>query len=154
MAPPYVGTSVVILAVVGAFARGTRLPRRFAIIVALFCVLKFTGVPLLNDVGRLPGLSMLIFYKYGNPALACALAAAACHTPEPGIAGERRITPGSTDWRDEVIYQVFVDRFANGDYSNDFGVDCSPSLSPPPVWPCPRRPPSSTRAIRISPSAA
>ncbi|MCA9670563.1 MAG: alpha-amylase [Myxococcales bacterium] len=56
-------------------------------------------------------------------ALACALAAAACHTPEPGIAGERRITPGSTDWRDEVIYQVFVDRFANGDYSNDFGVD-------------------------------
>ncbi|MFO0632267.1 MAG: alpha-amylase family glycosyl hydrolase [Nannocystaceae bacterium] len=26
------------------------------------------------------------------------------------------------DWRDEVIYQVLVDRFANGDVSNDFGV--------------------------------
>ena len=26
------------------------------------------------------------------------------------------------DWRDEVIYQVLVDRFANGDINNDFGV--------------------------------
>ncbi|HPB96552.1 MAG TPA: alpha-amylase family glycosyl hydrolase [Polyangiaceae bacterium] len=26
------------------------------------------------------------------------------------------------DWRDEVIYQVLVDRFANGDPSNDYGV--------------------------------
>ena len=27
-----------------------------------------------------------------------------------------------SDWRDEVIYQVLVDRFANGDKSNDFNV--------------------------------
>ena len=27
------------------------------------------------------------------------------------------------DWRDEVIYQVFVDRFANGDTNNDFNVN-------------------------------
>ncbi len=27
------------------------------------------------------------------------------------------------DWRDEIIYQVMVDRFANGDRSNDFNVD-------------------------------
>ncbi len=27
------------------------------------------------------------------------------------------------DWRDQVIYQVLVDRFANGDRSNDFNVD-------------------------------
>ncbi|MHB8879493.1 MAG: alpha-amylase family glycosyl hydrolase, partial [Myxococcaceae bacterium] len=26
------------------------------------------------------------------------------------------------DWRDEVIYQVMVDRFANGDVNNDFGA--------------------------------
>ncbi len=27
-----------------------------------------------------------------------------------------------SDWRDEVIYQVLVDRFANGDPNNDYGV--------------------------------
>ncbi len=26
------------------------------------------------------------------------------------------------DWRDQIIYQVLVDRFANGDVSNDYGV--------------------------------
>jgi glycosidase len=28
-----------------------------------------------------------------------------------------------TDWRDEIIYQVLVDRFANGDSGNDYNVD-------------------------------
>ncbi len=27
------------------------------------------------------------------------------------------------DWRDEIIYQVLVDRFADGDQGNDIGVD-------------------------------
>ena len=27
------------------------------------------------------------------------------------------------DWRDEVIYQLIVDRFHNGDINNDFNVD-------------------------------
>ena len=27
------------------------------------------------------------------------------------------------DWRDEIIYQVLVDRFADGDQGNDYGVD-------------------------------
>ena len=27
------------------------------------------------------------------------------------------------DWRDEVIYQLIVDRFNNGDINNDFNVD-------------------------------
>ena len=27
------------------------------------------------------------------------------------------------DWRDEIIYQLFVDRFANGDVNNDFNVN-------------------------------
>src|SRR3954465_4993766 len=29
------------------------------------------------------------------------------------------------DWRDEIIYQVLVDRFANGDPGNDYNVDSS-----------------------------
>ena len=28
-----------------------------------------------------------------------------------------------SDWRDEVVYQVMVDRFANGDLTNDYNVD-------------------------------
>jgi alpha-amylase len=33
-----------------------------------------------------------------------------------------RITNHVDDWRDEVVYQVITDRFANGDRNNDFGV--------------------------------
>ena len=33
------------------------------------------------------------------------------------------ITTEVEDWRDEIIYQIFVDRFANGDLNNDFNVD-------------------------------
>ena len=29
------------------------------------------------------------------------------------------------DWRDQVIYQIMVDRFANGDPNNDFNVEPS-----------------------------
>src|SRR3954464_2301534 len=31
-----------------------------------------------------------------------------------------------TDWRDEIIYQVLVDRFANGDPGNAYRADFSP----------------------------
>jgi len=48
---------------------------------------------------------------------------AACHEPAPGAGGGRAITSNVEDWRDEVIYQVVVDRFADGDYSNNWGVD-------------------------------
>lgn len=40
------------------------------------------------------------------------------------------ITTEVQDWRDEVIYQIFVDRFANGDRNNDFQVD----LTRPTAW--------------------
>jgi glycosidase len=33
-----------------------------------------------------------------------------------------QITNHVDDWRDEVIYQLMVDRFANGDVNNDYGV--------------------------------
>src|SRR3970282_159862 len=29
------------------------------------------------------------------------------------------------DWRDQVIYQIMIDRFANGDPNNDFNVEPS-----------------------------
>jgi glycosidase len=40
------------------------------------------------------------------------------------------ITSEVDDWRDEVIYQVVVDRFANGDKGNDYRVD----LQSPTGW--------------------
>ncbi len=50
---------------------------------------------------------------WAHGALLCTLAA--CTTPEP-------LPPVAThvdDWRDEVLYQVVVDRFENGDPGND-----------------------------------
>ncbi len=63
-----------------------------------------------------------------SPVLSlCALAA--CLVPTGNgcvdIPLESRKAPLAThvgDWRDEVIYQVLVDRFANGDINNDYGV--------------------------------
>ncbi len=37
------------------------------------------------------------------------------------------ITSEVDDWRDEVIYQVMIDRFANGDRNNDFNVTQDPT---------------------------
>ncbi len=40
-----------------------------------------------------------------------------------GVDGAWRTTAGQEgDWRDEVIYQLLVDRFGNGDLNNDFNV--------------------------------
>ncbi|MBW2732759.1 MAG: alpha-amylase [Deltaproteobacteria bacterium] len=47
----------------------------------------------------------------------------ACHNPEPGVGGGRKITNTVEDWRDEVIYQVMIDRFSDGDVSNNYNVD-------------------------------
>ncbi len=49
-------------------------------------------------------------------ASACGPSAAAVDTGWKTTAGEQ------DDWRDEVIYQLMVDRFANGDQSNDVNV--------------------------------
>jgi glycosidase len=48
---------------------------------------------------------------------------AGCHQPPPGAGGGREITSNVEDWRDEVIYQIVVDRFADGDYSNNYAVE-------------------------------
>lgn len=48
-------------------------------------------------------------------------ALSACLAPPPD-AQPAPLATHVDDWRDEVIYQVLVDRFANGDVNNDFGA--------------------------------
>ncbi len=59
------------------------------------------------------------------PALLAAVAstflAQACIDPAP--VETAKVETHVTDWRDEIIYQIVVDRFANGDPNNDFGVN-------------------------------
>jgi glycosidase len=52
--------------------------------------------------------------------LTCLIAASCADIPEKGR--QPVIATHVQDWRDEVIYQVLVDRFANGDLNNDFAV--------------------------------
>ncbi len=40
-----------------------------------------------------------------------------------GLSGERPISTHAADWRDDVVYQLMVDRFADADLSNDYRVD-------------------------------
>jgi alpha-amylase len=54
-------------------------------------------------------------------AASCALPEIGCvNVPEEGK--QPAIATHVDDWRDEVIYQVLVDRFANGDVNNDYKV--------------------------------
>ncbi len=58
----------------------------------------------------------------GPLALAlCALPTGACFNLEE-VEGPVQHQSYVADWRDEVIYQILVDRFANGDTSNDYSV--------------------------------
>jgi glycosidase len=62
------------------------------------------------------------------PAFAAAIAGAIAIVPESGCvalppdATDDAIGTHVTDWRDEVLYQVLVDRFDDGDLNNDFRV--------------------------------
>src|SRR5262245_5253558 len=58
-------------------------------------------------------------------ALLCACAAAGCMEFDPGMEGEIELATHVTDWRREIIYQLLVDRFADGDAGNNFRVDLS-----------------------------
>jgi len=49
--------------------------------------------------------------------------ATGCMKIDEGLEGEIELTSQVSDWRDEVIYQLLVDRFADGDAGNNFGVD-------------------------------
>ncbi|RYE90944.1 MAG: hypothetical protein EOO75_09440, partial [Myxococcales bacterium] len=53
-------------------------------------------------------------------AALCGVAAPSCMSlPESGTP---TLSTNPRDWREDVIYQLLTDRFANGDPSNDFGV--------------------------------
>src|ERR1700690_3284744 len=41
----------------------------------------------------------------------------------PDQAQKAQLATHVQDWRDEVIYQIIVDRFADGDINNDFTVE-------------------------------
>jgi alpha-amylase len=55
-------------------------------------------------------------------ALALVPALSACLDVN-SVEGGFPITSNVVDWRDEIIYQLLVDRFGNGDFNNDDGVD-------------------------------
>lgn len=63
------------------------------------------------------------------PLLVAVLAAGVAAAPEsacvsiPGDGQQPALATHVQDWRDEVIYQLIVDRFADGDVNNDFGVE-------------------------------
>ena len=40
-----------------------------------------------------------------------------------GLAASNPVGSHVTDWRDEIVYQMMVDRFADGDLSNDQNID-------------------------------
>ena len=69
-----------------------------------------------------------VFSGLRTRALMAALFAGACTLPEIGCVSvpddgkQPAIATHVGDWRDEVIYQVLVDRFANGDVNNDYKV--------------------------------
>ncbi|MEZ4301133.1 MAG: alpha-amylase family glycosyl hydrolase [Polyangiaceae bacterium] len=51
------------------------------------------------------------------------VSASSCMSVPEGAAGEIALETHVDDWRDEVIYQVLVDRFADGDAGNNYRVD-------------------------------
>jgi alpha-amylase len=55
--------------------------------------------------------------------LAAVLACSGCAHDQLGDAREVELETHVEDWRDQVIYQLLVDRFANGDARNDWRVD-------------------------------
>ena len=69
------------------------------------------------------------FLKTPLVGLATAVAAGAVLAPQaacvsvPSDSERPALATHVADWRDEVIYQVIVDRFADGDINNDFHVE-------------------------------
>jgi hypothetical protein len=73
----YSGAVVVVLAVAGAFAlRRGPMGRSGAFFVGALILLwsKFFGVPVVNELGRLPGLNLMIIPKWGSPLVSFSLA--------------------------------------------------------------------------------
>lgn len=61
------------------------------------------------------------------PALAALVALTSCVDGSLDDVRDTEIGTHVEDWRDEIIYQVIVDRFANGSPGNDFRLDPDPN---------------------------
>jgi alpha-amylase len=59
----------------------------------------------------------------GLGALALSLSSAGCMQFDDELAEPIELGVHVQDWREEIIYQVLVDRFADGDSGNNWGVD-------------------------------
>jgi glycosidase len=68
---------------------------------------------------------MVVQFKLSlNSALLSCLLLIGCTPDLSPIAGNWKTTAGEQgDWRDEVIYQLLVDRFADGDLNNDVNIE-------------------------------
>jgi alpha-amylase len=68
--------------------------------------------------GRSAFLACLVTSSLGTASLACM-------EFDNGAAEEIELSTHVSDWRNEVVYQLLVDRFADGDAGNNYGVDRS-----------------------------
>ena len=66
---------------------------------------------------------MIMTKRFGLVA-GLGLLAAGCMDFE-GLEGDRPIHSNVDDWRNEIVYQLMVDRFANGDLANDYRIQKS-----------------------------
>ncbi|MCA9523557.1 MAG: alpha-glucosidase C-terminal domain-containing protein [Myxococcales bacterium] len=70
----------------------------------------------LRGAGRLAWLVLIAW---------CGVQWAGCVKPESVLQDDRPLTNHVDDWRDEVIYQLMTDRFADGDPNNNYNVNRS-----------------------------
>ena len=68
------------------------------------------------------GYDKMAYQRFSALAL---LSLAACAAPSP-YASAPAITNHVDDWRDEILYQLVTDRFADGDVNNDWGATRDP----------------------------
>jgi alpha-amylase len=66
--------------------------------------------------------------SFAGLAIGCAALSALCAgcVEIPAESSRPRLRTYVDDWRNEVIYQVLIDRFANGDVNNDYSVQLGP----------------------------
>ena len=57
-----------------------------------------------------------------SPAILLLLAACSAPLADEDLVDRPHQDNAGIDWRDQVVYQIVVDRFQNGDSSNDFNI--------------------------------
>ena len=62
------------------------------------------------------------FFLLASVALLLAVAPEPACISIPALSAQPILATHVQDWRDEVIYQVITDRFADGDVNNDYSI--------------------------------